>query len=243
VYVGAYLAVRHARRIGLSHAALSSFIVWVVALGFVSGHVLDLLLYSPQHLLSEPSSVLELWEGQSSFGGFIGALVGMLLWRLRYRVRALPYADVVASAFPVGWLFGRAGCAVAHDHPGLPSEAWYAVAYPGGGRFDLGLYEMVLTIPLVIGFAMLKRARRPWGFYLGAMAVYYAPIRFALDSLRARDGDARYGALTPAQWLCGPLLIAGLVLLFRSLACSGRAGMRIPPAPPAFRDRARARAR
>jgi len=48
-------------------------------------------------------------------------------------------ADLVASAFPLSWVFGRSGCSLAHDHPGMLSNAWFAVQYPGGGRFDLGL--------------------------------------------------------------------------------------------------------
>ena len=35
-------------------------------------------------------------------------------------------------------MFGRMGCSIAHDHPGLESDLWFAVQYPHGGRFDLG---------------------------------------------------------------------------------------------------------
>src|SRR4029079_2229151 len=98
----------------------------------------------------DPLALFKLWEGLSSFGGFTGAAIGAFLWKWRYRVPALPYADAVASAFPLGWVFGRSGCSVAHDHPGIHSDAWFAVRYPEGARFDLGLYEMVLTIPLAI---------------------------------------------------------------------------------------------
>ena len=221
VYVGAWLALRQARRLGLDEKALVSFIFWVVGTGFVLGHVLDVAFYDPRRVLQDPLSLIRLWDGLSSFGGFTGALVGALLWKLRYRVSVLPYADVVSSAFPVGWLFGRAGCSVAHDHPGLPSAAWFAVRYPSGGRLDLGLYEFVLTIPLAVAFLVLRRRPRAWGFYLGTMSVAYAPSRFALDFLRARDmqgADPRYGSFTPAQWACFLLLGLGAVVLFKAWA-------------------------
>jgi phosphatidylglycerol:prolipoprotein diacylglycerol transferase len=156
----------------------------------------------------------------SSFGGFTGAIVGALLFKWRHRVQVLPYADVVSSAFPVGWVFGRAGCSLAHDHPGIHSDAWFAVKYPGGARFDLGLYEMVLTLPLAILFLLLRRQARPWGFYIGTMCIAYAPTRFALDFLRARDtrdADPRYFALTPAQWACFLLLAFGVATLWYAL--------------------------
>ncbi len=207
-YVGAWLAIRQARRVGLSEPAMTSFITWGVGVGFLAAHVLEVVFYRPGELLEDPLVLLRLWEGLSSFGGFIGGVVGALMWRARTGERVLPYADVVASALPVGWAFGRAGCSVAHDHPGLESDAWFAVQFPSGGRFDLGLYELVLTVPLALGFLWLRGRPRPRGFYIATMALYYAPIRFALDFLRVRD--ARYQGLTPAQWCCIALLAVGI---------------------------------
>jgi phosphatidylglycerol:prolipoprotein diacylglycerol transferase len=152
----------------------------------------------------------------------------------------LPYADVIASSFPAAWVFGRSGCSVAHDHPGLASDAWFAVQYPGGGRFDLGLYEMLLTIPLALAFRWLRRKPRPGGFYVGAMAIAYAPVRFALDFLRIEDStglnaavDPRYAGLTPAQWACFGLLGMGVYFFVRTLHAAGTPGSFAAPLPPA----------
>lgn len=231
VYVGAWLALRQARKVGLDQKRTMSFLMWVAGIGFLGAHVFDTLFYFPERVAADPLSVLRIWEGLSSFGGFLGAVIGLFVWKWRYRVPALPHADMCASAFPVAWVFGRTGCAVAHDHPGLPSELWLAVQYPDGGRFDLGLYEMVLTIPIAIAFLLLRRKPRPWGFYLGLFAVAYAPSRFALDFLRIREGvvaDARYFALTPAQWACFALLAAGIALLWYAL----ERGATVPAALP-----------
>jgi phosphatidylglycerol:prolipoprotein diacylglycerol transferase len=220
VYLGAWLAVKQAKRLGLDERKLVSFMVWVVGAGFIGGHVLDTVFYFPERLVQDPLSLIRLWEGLSSFGGFVGAMIGLLFWRWRYQEPVLPYADTVASAFPVGWVFGRAGCTLAHDHPGVRSDAWFAVRYPEGGRFDLGLYEMLLTVPLAIAFLYLRKKPRPWGFYCAVMSIAYAPSRFALDFLRIREGataDARYWALTPAQWACFGLLAMGVALLWRTL--------------------------
>lgn len=232
VYLGGYLAIRQAKKLGLDERATFSFILHVVGVGFVGGHVLDSIFYYPERVLADPLTLIRLWEGLSSFGGFVGAAVGGWLWGRRYRTPILPYVDVVASAFPVGWVFGRAGCSLAHDHPGMRSEIWFAVRYPDGGRFDLGLYEMLLTIPLAIAFLFLRRKPRPWGFYLGVMSVAYAPWRFALDFLRARDVtivDPRYLGLTPAQWACFALLVFGIWRLSRSLAMAGTLEATAPP--------------
>src|SRR5690242_452407 len=102
VYVAAWLTLRRARRIGLDERAMSSFIAWGLGIGFIGAHVLDELFYYPQRLVEDPLSILRLWDGLSSFGGFTGGVIGMLIWRARNRVPVLPYADNFMALFPVG---------------------------------------------------------------------------------------------------------------------------------------------
>jgi phosphatidylglycerol:prolipoprotein diacylglycerol transferase len=240
VYIGSVVAMRRARQRGLDQNKMNRFIFWVVGLGFVGAHLLDAIFYHPARVARDPLYLFALWDGLSSYGGFIGAIFGAFAYRFRFREKILPMCEVICSAFPLAWVFGRAGCSVVHDHPGRVSDAWFAVRYPlqgvAGdgvvGRFDMGLYECVLTIPLAIAFWWLWRRRplRPVGFYIGIMCVAYAPVRFLLDFLREREGaglvggDPRYGGLTPAQWACFGLLALGI--WFLRLA---RGGQPVPP--------------
>ena len=100
------------------------------------------------------------------------------------------------------------------------------------GRYDLGLYELFLTIPLALYVAWSwRKGPKPVGFYTGVMCVYYAPVRFLLDFFRAEEngglvgGDPRYGGLTPAQWGCFGLFALGLAFL----RASRRQGAEPPP--------------
>ncbi len=239
VVLGVVLTLRQGRRLGFDHRALTSFIAHVVITAFVAGHVLHALTYEPQRVASDPLLLLRPWDGLSSLGGFFGALLGGVWWSWRTRSPLLPYGDVLASAFPTAWVFGRAGCSLAHDHPGVPSDLWFAVRFPGGGRLDLGLCELALTIPLAVAFLLLRRRPRPWGFYCSVMVIAYAPTRFALDFLRAREPgvdawvvDPRYGGLTPAQWGCLALLGLSVPLFWRALARAGTREAVAAPRPP-----------
>lgn len=244
VYLASYLTMKRGRRIGLDERVMTSLIAWVIGIAFVGGHVLDEVFYYPQRVVHDPLSLLKLWDGLSSFGGFVGGIIGMLIWRARYRVPVLPYMDNMMAMFPVGWVFGRTGCATAHDHPGVLSNAWFAVQYPGGGRFDLGLLELVLTIPLMVSFLWLARKPQPWGLFIALACISYAPLRFALDFLREHDSvpgdlrgaiDPRYFYLTPAQWECFALLAFGLFLFRRVLNAVARGeGFERPAVPAAF---------
>lgn len=148
VIVGTWLATRRARQRGLDLDKLNSFITWMLVAGFIGAHVLDQIFYHPEEVLRRPWSLLFLWEGLSSFGGFVGGLVGALLWKyyeavpalrtplftvpkLRRRERPLPimpFCDLILSVFPVAWIFGRTGCSVVHDHQGMRAPEGHPLA-------------------------------------------------------------------------------------------------------------------
>jgi phosphatidylglycerol:prolipoprotein diacylglycerol transferase len=256
VVLGTALAKRRARSLGLDQNGLMSFVTWMLVAGFIGGHVLDEIFYHPQEIVEHPWSLLYLWAGLSSFGGFIGALIGAALWKfydsktwldfgrgftLARLVRRpkplpiLPFIDTVLAVFPCAWVFGRLGCTVVHDHPGLQTSPNMplAVAYGPGPvhtyglfelrfgnipRYDLGLIEMLFSLVIAGAFALTWKKRLPVGAYAAALPLIYAPVRFALDYLRLQDaegGDLRYAGLTPAQWACLAMFVAGLTLLAR----------------------------
>lgn len=224
VYFNYILAAKYAADRGLDAKKMDDFFVWIMIFGFVGAHVFDALFYYPQVVLKNPLHLLLIWKGLSSYGGFVGALIGGFAFKYAKREKILPYSDAVGAAFTWGWVFGRAGCAVVHDHPGRLSDAWYAVRYPSHdgviGRYDLGLYEFLLTIPLAIVVTILwHRGPRHSGFFVGLICTAYAPVRFFLDFLRdqpvgSMSNDPRYGGLTPAQWQSFGLLAMGIYFLF-----------------------------
>jgi phosphatidylglycerol:prolipoprotein diacylglycerol transferase len=219
VVIGSSLALRRAPRFGLERRNMESLISWILIVGFVLSHMLDQLMYYPGEVVKDPLRLLRIWESLSSYGGFIGATVGALLWKRRTKEKILPYLEQIAAVFPISWIFGRMGCSVAHDHIGRITTSFLAVDFPRGRRFDLGLLEMLIAIPLAAVMLWYARKPRPTGAILGLLSVLYAPIRFPLDALRATDihgADARYVGLTPGQWLSVLLFFVGVGLLVRA---------------------------
>jgi phosphatidylglycerol:prolipoprotein diacylglycerol transferase len=222
VIVGIWLARKRAPRHHIDRDQLESFINWMLACGFICAHVLDSIFYHPEEILARPWSLLFIWEGLSSFGGFVGALIGILLWK-RFRGKGqsiLAYADLILSVFPIAWVFGRMGCSVVHDHKGKAAAAanLLTVRFPDGPHYDLGLLEMLYAIVISIVVISLWRKERPVGTYIGVVCTLYAPVRFALDFLRldvGPTGDPRYLMLTPAQWASVALFAYGVTMLTR----------------------------
>jgi phosphatidylglycerol:prolipoprotein diacylglycerol transferase len=220
--------------------------------GVVGAHVGGVIVDHGAGVLGRPALLLSTQGSFSSAGGLLAAAVvgGVWLWRTGRDMRA--WADVVAGAFPVGLFLARAGCALAHDHPGRLSDAWIAVRFPEGARLDCGLLEWMAAPALVAlvwgvggrgqrtsgGESMDVRwsgeGRRwspPRGGLAGVVGAAYVLVRFPLDFLRAKDlpgADARWLGLTFAQWLCLPLFVgcAGLVAPWVRAGVRGRDGGR-----------------
>jgi phosphatidylglycerol:prolipoprotein diacylglycerol transferase len=151
VIIGTWLATKRAKQRRLDLDKLNSFITWMLVAGFLGGHMLDQIFYHPQEVVKRPWSIFLLWEGLSSFGGFVGGLIGVILWkyfeavpliklpgftissvkRRPVAMPIMPFCDLILSVFPVAWIFGRSGCSVVHDHQGMkaPVGSWLSVAF------------------------------------------------------------------------------------------------------------------
>jgi phosphatidylglycerol:prolipoprotein diacylglycerol transferase len=218
VILGDRIVVREGMKRGIEARDVKFLNARIVIVGFIVAHLVSVIFYFPERIKENPLILVNFWAGLSSFGGFLGALLAFLFYTRKEKISPLPYADAVALGLAVGWIFGRTGCFTAHDHPGLRTDFFLAVQYPEGTRHDLGLYELLFTIVMTaILFAYARKPRVP-GRIIGLFATMYAPVRFGLDFLRARDvarPDERYAGLTPAQWACVATLGVGMWLLMR----------------------------
>ena len=215
--VGLELSRSRGIKLGLEVKEIVDGVCWTVGGGFVVGHLVHVLAYNRWMIDEQGWIVLaKVWAGFSSTGGFLGAVIGSVVYYklLRKKSWAL-HADAIAWAFPFSWVIARLGCFSVHDHKGIASNFWLAVDFPPpvGPRHDLALYEALWTAMIALVFFRLRnRAVRP-GFFLVLLITLYAPVRFFLEFLRNTDlkgADSRYLGLTPAQWIIASLFGVGL---------------------------------
>ncbi|MBH25186.1 MAG: hypothetical protein CMH57_12180 [Myxococcales bacterium] len=228
VLLGHTISIRRVGRFGHDADAARSLYMSGLLMGFACAHILNVLMYEPALVLKDPFELLRFNGSLSSYGGVIGAFLGVGLWkRFHPNTDILPLIEPVFFAVPFGWFWGRVGCALVHDHPGRLTDFFLAVNYdahpPGGVRHDLGLYEAIWWFVLIIVFFTVDRVkgeqlRKPYGFFGPLLAILYAPARFSLDFLRIEPnmgGDARYLGLTPAQYISMFVFITGIVFMHR----------------------------
>jgi phosphatidylglycerol:prolipoprotein diacylglycerol transferase len=213
--VGMAFVRRRAAADGLDPGVADRLVTWVLIGGFIGAHLVDRFVYFPREALAHPLTILMFWQGISSFGGFIGAIVAaVLFFRRESTLPRWRYLDCVAYGFPFGWILGRLGCTIAFDHPGRETTFFLGeMDGPHGHvRHNLGFYEALYTILIAALFYLLgRKGRRPPGYFVAVLAIVYTPVRFLFDFLRTVD--VRYLGLTPGQWGAIALLIVGVLLL------------------------------
>jgi phosphatidylglycerol---prolipoprotein diacylglyceryl transferase len=213
--VGYMLGRRRARLVGLDPQLCADGMVWTVVVGFIVAHMVSVIFYFPGRLAERPWALLEVWAGLSSFGGFVGAIIGANWFFRKHKAPVMKYVDAIVFGFVPAWIIGRAGCTVVHDHPGRATDFFLAVNAPGGPEHDLGLYEMLFAVVLTVVIYALKRVRPFDGFHPALMLILYSPVRFLLDFLR--KDDKTYFGFTPGQYASVVMLALAAWLIIRGL--------------------------
>ena len=216
-----YLIIKEQENMG--HVILDTA-AHIGVFGFFIAHLVAVVFYFPERIKESVWALFDVFHGISSFGGFIGGAFGLWVFCRRFGMPFFRWLQHLARALPVGFLFGRLGCSIAHDHPGLPTNSIIGVQYRYGpqmhggveyrGFYDLGLLELFVWIFMAILFYLLEKKPRGEGFFLGLMTIIYTPVRFVFDFLRVKDEV--YWGLTPGQYFCIVLFPVGIWLLLSS---------------------------
>lgn len=223
---GAPLARRHA-----------DDLVFYASLGVILGGRLGyVIFYRPGFYLENPLEIVKLWDGGMSFhGGVIGTSLGIIYLSWKQKLNWLRVHDYVACTVPIGLFTGRLANFVNAELWGAPTTVPWAVRFPevvagmtvlGPPRHPSQLYEALLE-GLVL-FAILAwmfwrtRARYEPGRLVGAFILLYGLFRFAIEYVREPDAHlvefARITGLHMGQWLCVPMILGGLYLVFTAKA-------------------------
>lgn len=220
IIFGSYVAEWRGEKTGIPRQAVADFLVTTIVCGLLSAMLLNMVFYEPYKLRDMLHGKFS-YPGLSSYGGFLGGAVAALWFQFKRRMSFLVLADVWCFAFPFAWVFGRGGCFVVHDHPGIVSDFFLAVDnynLEGLPRHDLGFYEVLWSLGAMALFLWLGRKPRRYGYFAAVGPILYAPIRFGLDFLRespAYGGDVRYFGLTPGHYGSIALLLVGLAVGWR----------------------------
>jgi phosphatidylglycerol:prolipoprotein diacylglycerol transferase len=210
---------------GWARRDVEDLLFWGVLGVIVGGRLGYALFYKGGHYLHNPLEILMVWKGGMSFHGGLLGVVGAMALYARSRGRSFwQVTDLIAPCVPVGLASGRVGNFINGELWGRaadPALPW-AMVFPQSGsalaRHPSQLYQVALEGLLL--FALLwwyARKPRALGQVSGAFLVGYGALRFVAEYFR--EPDAFLGllalGLSMGQWLCLPMVAAGVWLMAR----------------------------
>ncbi len=219
----------HAKRrpdLGWNAQQIDDLLFYGVLGVIVGGRLGEVLFYQPGHFLAHPLEIFAVWKGGMSFhGGFLGVLAA-LWWFGRKTGRSfLQVGDFVAPLVPLGLMFGRIGNYINGELWGRPADPTlpWAMIFPHVdqlARHPSQLYQAAgegfLLYLILWSYSALPHAI---GRVSGVFLAGYGLLRFLAEYFRNPDpgifSDLPLN-LSTAQWLCIPMVAAGVWLLSRN---------------------------
>ncbi|MGE8320689.1 MAG: prolipoprotein diacylglyceryl transferase [Comamonas sp.] len=191
----------------------------------VGGRLGYCLFYKPGFYLTHPLEIFAVWQGGMSFhGGLLGVIVAMVLFARGRRRPWLQVADFVAPCIPLGLAAGRVGNFINGELWGRFSsmDLPWGMVFPQSGsmmpRHPSQVYQFLLEgLLLFVVLWLYARKPRGQGQVAGVFLIGYGVLRFVVEYFREPDdflGLLSLG-LSMGQWLCVPMVIAGVYLWHR----------------------------
>ena len=188
----------------------------------VGGRIGYCLFYKPSYYLLHPLEVFAIWQGGMSFhGGMLGVIASQ--WWFAQR-RGKPFwqvMDFVAPCVPTGLAAGRLGNFINGELWGrfAPPDLPWGMVFPHSGsmlpRHPSQIYQFLLEglLLFVLLWWFARRRRRP-GQIAAVFLIGYGALRFIAEFFREPDAFLGLLALNMSmgQWLCVPMIAAGLLL-------------------------------
>jgi phosphatidylglycerol:prolipoprotein diacylglycerol transferase len=213
-FIAAYAVFRGELKRRRLNVKLAPDVLLAGVAGGLIGARLNFALEYWEVTLADPVAVLFSRYGFTWYGGALGGALAVIILLKVKKEKLGRYADAVAPALALGYVFGRAGCQLAGDGDyGVASNLPWAMSYPRGVVPTLErvhptpIYEMILF--LAIFFVLLRLARLdrpPW--WLFALYLVLAGVeRFSIEFIR-RNPAALWG-LTEAQLVSVAMVLAG----------------------------------
>ena len=160
------------------------------------------------------------------YGGLLGGIAGILLYKKWFKVQVRHLINVAAVALPLAHAFGRIGCffggccygmEVAQGHPFAVVFPESSLGAPAGvpllnvQLMEAGFLLLLFAVNLLL-FLKFKNRSRSAEIYL----IAYAAWRFVIEFYRGDTVRGIYGGLSTSQWVSVGLFVAGVVMVVLS---------------------------
>ena len=190
-----------------------------------------------------PAQLVDGRQGTASWGAYLGAFLGLILYAQWRKYRVLTLTDAATSAGPLACVIGRWNCLLAGDDFGRVTTWWWGIRYPAGSlpwnahrRSGLIGPEATWSLPVhpnqivqslvslavfIIVSVYWYRNRQFPGRTTSMFLVLYGATRFVVEFLRDPAAGGADGLLSHSQYMCLAFIVSGAMLWWWQRRASG----------------------
>lgn len=209
-----------------------SFITWGIIFLLIGARVFSTLVYDTSGLYWKKPWLI-FWPfdtvtkrftglaGMSYHGGFIGGLIGMIVWCKVHKQPVWKWIDAMVVAIPLGYTFGRLGNLLNGELYGRITTMPWGMVFPRAEKFSSSLgwvKDFAASIGMELNGKLVNLPRHPsqlyeaffegiflftvlWnlrkvkkydGFLGGCYTTGYGLVRFIIEYFREPDADIGY---------------------------------------------------
>ncbi len=204
---------------------LDRLLFYMLAGTIIGARLGHCLFYEPAFYLRHPLEILMIWKGGlASHGGAIGILISLYLYsRSRPEQPYLWLLDRIAIPTALGGCFIRLGNLFNSEILGTPTDVPWAFVFARIDDVPRHPAQLSESIVYLLIFAVLLAVyrklgeRTPRGLLTGLFLALVFGARFPIEFVKVRQAAFGEGLpLSMGQLLSIPMILAGLVLLWRA---------------------------
>ena len=200
-FFAGFLLVFLRRKNGIDPDSMGGLLAVIPICAIIGSKLLYLALYAD----AQSSFTV----GLVSYGGMIGASLGVYLYCRWKRLDFAAYSDALVFGVAIGIMIARVGCFLNWDDYGVFTTLPWGIDAGDGARHPTQLYHLLCGGILLLGLFLYEHRLKPKKGELGLFFFWaYCLLRFLVEFLRDMP---RIIGLTHAQIACliaGPLFFA-----------------------------------
>ena len=209
------------KRRGLSETLLGNVFLAIMIGGIGGAKILYVIENVPiSQLISNPFGYLISRGGLTFYGGFIGAVILLLIVAKRSKTSFWKIGDGISPSLALAYAIGRIGCFLVGDDYGIRSNLPWAISFPKGlppttlRVHPTQLYEVIaMTVVFVIIWKIRKKpAASGWLFSIYLILAGFE--RFLIEFIRSTT-QSPIPHLSVAQVMAIVLIAVGAIKLIR----------------------------
>lgn len=232
--IGFFVIKRMFKQEQVKEEILDKLLIYVILATILGARLGHVFFYDWDSYKNDLPSIFKVWEGGlASHGAAIAILIALYVFSKKVTHKPMLWIlDRIAAPIAIAGCFIRLGNLVNHEIIGIPTDLpWGFIFHNAGQEYDIDnmqvarhpaqLYEAIyylFTFLLLMYLYWKTEAKKRLGIVFGVFMIVLWTGRFLIEFVKVGQTERDdIWALNTGQLLSIPLIIAGIVILYRGI--------------------------